>query len=68
LTFVIPLGRVHVPDEVKTCIELNPLANPDDVADACKVTAVPDPPNVSVEPDSLSIAFTFTVLIRSPTY
>ena len=66
--FVIPLGRVHVPDEVKVCTEARPESNPDDVADACSVTCVPDPPRVSVEPLSLSIAFTFSVLIQPPMY
>ena len=42
------------------------VEKPDAVADACKVTAVPDPPRVSVDPLSLSIALTSIVLIRSP--
>jgi hypothetical protein len=63
ITFVMPLGRVHVPLEVKVCTELSPAANPDVVAPEPTATVSPLAPKVTVVPELGSIKFACIVLI-----
>jgi hypothetical protein len=70
MTFVIPEGRVHVPDEVKVCTEARPESKPEllplfvSVTPEGIVKVSPDVPSVTVPEavrgESLSV---FTSLI-----
>jgi hypothetical protein len=63
------LGFVHVPDEVKTCIELKPLENPVAVPLFANVTPLgivnvsPESPNVNAVPERGLILLVLTSLI-----
>jgi hypothetical protein len=69
ITFVIPLGRVHVPLEVKVCTEARPESKPVAVplfaivAPDGIVNVSPESPSVISVPERGETLFTFTSLI-----
>jgi hypothetical protein len=79
ITFVIPLGRVHVPLEVKVCTEARPESNPDDdpvlfivpatarVAPDGTVKVSPESPRATAVPVAGLSLFDLTSLLISET-